>query len=122
MADHAPTPWLGGDGNVIVDANARVVARVTTAYRSSARMLEIRERIVACVNACEGLSDEELAQVRPAPTPPELLDAITALFPDDHWQTYYHRLPAGEVHVELRCTGRELIALRDAILKARRTT
>jgi hypothetical protein len=50
---------------------------------------------------------------------PDLLAACEALFPADDWQRYEGIPLAERIEVQLICTRGELLALRDAISKAK---
>ncbi len=62
MSDHSPTPWtISEDGRFIIAADGKIIADIhglnTTREEDRANI----HRIMASVNACARLTDEELA-------------------------------------------------------------
>lgn len=64
-AEHSPTPWATDMGYIrSVPINDMVALTVQRSYGLNV-MLANADRIVACVNACEGLSTENLTDNLP---------------------------------------------------------
>lgn len=61
-AKHSPTPW-NSSGPYIDDINGWAVADTLLTTTGNATRYANAARIVACVNACEGLSNEQLASI-----------------------------------------------------------
>jgi hypothetical protein len=64
-SQHSPTPWVAED-DFIIDANGESVG---WAVHNPVPILwyipkEDADRIIACVNACEGIPNEELYQIK----------------------------------------------------------
>ena len=75
--EHSPTPWTS-IGSYIDDSNGFAVADTFRTSGSAMRHTNA-SRIVACVNACEGVSNERLVAMRVADLVAqrdELLDAL----------------------------------------------
>ena len=62
MSSHAPGPWARDCFRQIVDGNGQIVYvdNFTFGHRSTGETKANTKRIIACVNACEGFTTEEL--------------------------------------------------------------
>lgn len=68
MSKHTPEPWMISSGLLICDKDAKVIANSCAFMGIESIELPLKEceanayRIVACVNACKGISTEDLEQ------------------------------------------------------------
>ena len=110
MNDHTPGPWYDV-GPLYPDGAAHRV--VTGGEQGLPHIAYVPKNAYAATEA------EAHANARLIAAAPELLAAVEALFPADHWARYYGAPLTDVMTVELTCKREELLALKAAIAKAK---